>query len=195
MAGQFWSSVANDRPRGGQKTRIFLGIFFERKWGLGGRPVYILAMKYLVSDLGEDLSERLHGRDLIVFDGVCVLCSGFIQFMLRHDREARFSFAMAQAELGQALYAALGMPLDEFQTNLVIKEGWIYTDLDAFAAAMGALPWPWKVLGVARVLPQLIKVPLYRVVARNRYRIFGRYDACLVPADAVRARFLPGGMV
>ena len=148
-----------------------------------------------VSRLGDDLIDRLQDRDLIVFDGVCVLCSGFFHLMLRHDGQERFSFAMAQAELGQALYGALGMPLDDFQTNLVIKEGWIYTDLDAFAAAMGALGWPWKALSVARVLPGFVKRPLYRVIATNRYRIFGRYETCLVPDESVRQRFLPGGMV
>ena len=62
----------------------------------------------------------LQGRDLIVFDGVCVLCSGFFKFMLRHDRQERFSFAMAQADFGQACYAALGMPLDDFQSKINI---------------------------------------------------------------------------
>lgn len=113
--------------------------------------------------------------------------------MLRHDHEGKFSFAMAQAELGQSLYAALGMPLDDFQTNLVIKDGWIYTDLDAFAAAMSALGWPWKILSTSGWLPGPVKVPLYRLIAKNRYKIFGRYDICMRPDESIRRRFLTGG--
>ncbi|MEO0371642.1 MAG: DCC1-like thiol-disulfide oxidoreductase family protein [Pseudomonadota bacterium] len=150
-------------------------------------------MKFPASHLGPDTQAQLKGRDVIVFDGECVLCSGFFRFMLRHDREGRFFFAMAQADFGQACYGALGMPLDDFQTNLVIKEGWVYTDLDAFAAAMAALGWPWKILQIAAWLPQLIKRPLYRAIAKNRYRLFGRYDTCMVPGPDLRARFLEGG--
>ena len=154
-----------------------------------------MSMKTALSDLDADLRDGLQGHDLIVFDGVCVLCSGFFKFMLRHDRQERFSFALAQSDVGQRLYAALGMPLDDFESNLVIKDGWIYTDLDAFSAAMAGLGWPWKALSVLGWLPGVVKVPLYRVVARNRYRLFGRYETCMVPGDRVRARFLPGGTV
>ncbi|WP_425052613.1 thiol-disulfide oxidoreductase DCC family protein [Psychromarinibacter sp. S121] len=146
-----------------------------------------------VADLPEGLRARIEGRDVIVFDGECVLCSGFFRFMLARDRERRFSYATAQSELGHALYTALGLPIDDFETNLVIVGGCIYGKLDAFAAAMRALPGPWPVLGAVRWLPKPLKDPAYGVIARNRYRLFGRYDACMVPDADLRARFLPGG--
>ena len=152
-------------------------------------------MKISLDTLDAQTRDALQGSDLIVFDGVCVLCSGFFKFMLRHDRQERFSFALAQADLGQACYAALGMPLDDFQSNLVIKDGWIYTDLDAFAAAMAGLGWPWTALSAMGWLPGVVKVPLYRVVARNRYRLFGRYETCMLPDARVKARFFSGGAV
>ncbi|MEO0750463.1 MAG: DCC1-like thiol-disulfide oxidoreductase family protein [Pseudomonadota bacterium] len=152
-------------------------------------------MKYPVSKLDEGTRAGLRGHDLIVFDGVCVLCSGFFRFMQQRDLKERFSYAMAQADVGQALYGALGMPLDEFETNLVIMDGWIYTDLDAFAAAMGTLGWPWRGFAGVRWLPRGIKRPLYRLVARNRYRLFGRLETCLLPDAEVQRRFLPGGLV
>ena len=96
---------------------------------------------------------RLTNDNLIVFDGECVLCSGFFRFMLRHDRAGRFSFATAQSPLGQRLYRELGLPADDFETNLVIVDGRPHQRLDAFAAAMRALPWPWRVLSVCRFLP------------------------------------------
>ena len=146
-----------------------------------------------VADLPPDLRARIEGRDAIVFDGECVLCSGFFRFMLKRDRAGRFRYATAQSDLGQALYAALGLPTDFFETNLVIVDGRIYRKVDAFAAAMRALPAPWPVLGVAPWLPGWLKVPVYNVIARNRYHLFGRHDSCMVPDPALRARFLPGG--
>lgn len=132
-------------------------------------------------------------QDLIVFDGSCVLCSGFFRFMLRHDRAGRFAFATAQSPLGQQLYRDLGLPTDDFETNLVIVDGQTYQRLDAFAAAMAALPWPWRALTVCRHLPQAVKDALYHPIARNRYRLFGRQDSCVLPSADIRARFAEGG--
>ncbi|MEX0304563.1 MAG: thiol-disulfide oxidoreductase DCC family protein [Leisingera sp.] len=141
-----------------------------------------------------DRSEAVAAEaDLIVFDGECVLCSRFFRFMLRHDRVERFSFATAQSPLGQRLYRELGLPTDEFETNLVIVDGRTYQRLDAFAAAMRALPWPWVMLSVCRYLPGWLKDRLYFSVARNRYRLFGRFDTCMIPSPEVRARFANGG--
>jgi len=144
-----------------------------------------------IADLPDPLRARIAGRDVIVFDGECVLCSRFFRFMLRHDRAARFAFVTAQSELGQALYRALDLPLDDFETNLVIRDGRIHQRLGAFAAAMGALGWPWRALALCRFVP--FRDALYHRVARNRYAIFGRYDRCLLPDAALRARFLAGG--
>jgi predicted DCC family thiol-disulfide oxidoreductase YuxK len=146
-----------------------------------------------LDDLPPPLAATLRGRDLIVFDGECVLCSAFFHFMLRHDTYPHFAYATAQSSLGQGLYAALGLPLDDFETNLVIVNGRIHGHLDAFAAAMARLGGGWRLLSVLRFLPGFIKRPAYRLIARNRYRLFGRYDTCLVPDAALRGRFLPGG--
>ena len=145
------------------------------------------------ADLPEPLASALKGRNLIVFDGECVFCSSFFRFMLARDRAARFHYATAQSPLGQALYAALNLPLVAFETNLVITNGVIHQRLDAFAAAMAELPLPWRALAAVRVLPGWLKDELYKPIARNHYRIFGRYETCLIPDAALRARFLPGG--
>lgn len=141
----------------------------------------------------KDMPNSQQTHDLIVFDGECVLCSGFFRFVLQKDRSERFRFATAQSPLGQRLYAQLGLPLDDFETNLVIIGDRTHQNLDAFAAAMQNLPGSWRVLSLCRFLPERIKDPLYRVIARNRYRIFGRTDTCLIPDAALRARFAPDG--
>lgn len=146
-----------------------------------------------VKDLPAVLQDTLGDRDIIVFDGECVLCSGFFEFVLKRDREGQFSFATAQSPLGQQLYKALGLPTEDYETNLVIVKGRIYQRLDAACAAIGNFNLFWRMLGTARFLPDFIKSPLYFLIARNRYRIFGRFRTCMMPSDEIKSRFLKGG--
>jgi predicted DCC family thiol-disulfide oxidoreductase YuxK len=143
-----------------------------------------------VVDLPSHLRDTLEGRDLILFDGECVLCLGFFRTMVRLDRAERFSFATAQSPLGSALYGAPGLPVSEFETNLVIVDGVIHQRLDAFAAAMAAAGWPWRALAAVRFVPRPLRDALYHRIARNRYAIFGRYDACMIPDPHLSARFI-----
>jgi predicted DCC family thiol-disulfide oxidoreductase YuxK len=129
-------------------------------------------------------------QPLLVFDGVCNLCSGFVRFVLRRDRAGRFRFAAAQSPLGQALYRHYGLDAREFATNLLIADGRLHARMASFAAVMARLPWPWRALAVAGLLPRPLGDRLYDLVARNRYRWFGRTDQCMVPDAAVRARFI-----
>ncbi len=139
------------------------------------------------------LTELADIQDAIVFDGECVLCSGFFQFMVARDKSQRFKFATAQSPLGQKWYRELGQPTRNFETNLVIVNGKVHQGLDAFAAAMRALPGIWPVLSVCRFLPVWAKDPLYYVIAQNQYKVFGRAQTCLIPDQALRSRFLPEG--
>ena len=128
---------------------------------------------------------------IVVFDGVCVLCSSSIDFILRHDREAGFRFLVAQSTLGQALYRHYGLPAENFDTVLVIEDGRLHTRLDAVAAVLRRLPMPWPLMGFVRFLPEFF----YDLIARRRYRLFGKRDACLMPTPDLRARFLPDGWI
>ena len=125
-----------------------------------------------------------------MFDGECVLCSGFFRFITRVDRAERFHFAHAQSDLGAELYNALGLPPDDFETNLILVDGVIYTHLDSFAAAMRAVGWPWKALSIVRFLPRPLKTFIYNRIARNRYALFGRHETCMIPEPRVMARFI-----
>ncbi|MEM8851842.1 MAG: DCC1-like thiol-disulfide oxidoreductase family protein [Pseudomonadota bacterium] len=145
-----------------------------------------------VSRFSHTVQVSIRDRDVIVFDGVCVLCSGFFRFMLARDG-GRFAFVTAQSPVGQAMYRDLGLPTEAFETNLVIVDGQVHQRLGAFAAAMGTLAWPWRALAVARFIPEPLKSWAYHRVARNRYKIFGRTDTCVVPTPDIRARFLDLG--
>lgn len=130
---------------------------------------------------------------MIVFDGECVLCSGFFRVIVKRDKGAKFSFATAQSSIGQELYETMGLPTDDFETNLVIMDGKIHQRLDAACAAVRNFGLIWRLLSLTRFLPPAIKDRLYFLIARNRYRLFGRYETCMVPTEDVKLRFLDGG--
>jgi predicted DCC family thiol-disulfide oxidoreductase YuxK len=129
-------------------------------------------------------------RPIIVFDGVCIFCSRFIKFVLRHDKSEKFRFVTAQSALGQALYRHYRLDTQVFETNLVLADGRLYTKIDAFVQVMKRLPMPWPLLAIVQVLPRFLADRLYDVIARNRYRLFGRTEDCMVPPPRMQTRFL-----
>ncbi len=132
-------------------------------------------------------------ENMIIFDGECVLCSGFFKFMLATDKRQVFSYAIGQSSVGQAHYAANDLPTDHFDTILVIRDGVTYQRLDACAMALGAVGWPWRAFAYTRFLPTWLKDWGYGLVAKNRFRLMGRRDSCLLPDQDLRARFVEGG--
>jgi len=121
---------------------------------------------------------------LIVFDGECVLCSANARFVLRHDRRRRFRLTTAQGPLGAALYRHFGLRADEEGTILVLEGGRLFTDSDAALAIAAGLGWPWRLAAALRIVPKPLRDGLYRKVARNRFRWFGRRETCWVPGPA-----------
>jgi predicted DCC family thiol-disulfide oxidoreductase YuxK len=127
---------------------------------------------------------------LVVFDGVCVLCSGFAKFILKRDTVFAFRLTTAQSPLGQALYRHYGLDTQEFETNLVIADGRAHGKLDSVAVTGERLGGPWRTLALLRLLPRPLADWLYDRVARNRYALFGRADSCMIPPPRWRERFL-----
>lgn len=127
---------------------------------------------------------------IIVFDGVCALCNGWVRFLLRHDRRQRYRYAAMQGERGRALLSANGLDPDDPMSFLLIENGRAWTDTDAIARVLSGLGGVWRLAAALRWLPRALRDPLYRWVARNRYRWFGRYEQCLLPTPEQRARFL-----
>ena len=134
--------------------------------------------------------EKLKNKNLIVFDGECVLCSGFFKFVVRADKKRRFDFSIAQSSFGEALYVHYGLKPDDYDTNLVFIDGKLYERLHAFFAVMREIGWPYKALAVLDYLPNGLLDWFYYKIARNRYQWFGKRDACLVPSDELKKRFI-----
>ncbi len=127
---------------------------------------------------------------ILLFDGVCNLCSSAVQFILRHESAPTLRFAALQSEAGQALLAAHGLP-PGYQASLVLIEGpAAYTDSDAALRTAAYLRLPWRWLAGLRALYKPARDAAYRFVARRRYRWFGRKPSCWLPTPELSARFL-----
>jgi predicted DCC family thiol-disulfide oxidoreductase YuxK len=150
---------------------------------LAGRPPYSYRADPGVPPFPDD-------KALIVFDGVCVLCSGFARFVLKRDRHFAFRLTTAQSPLGQALFRHYGLATDDFETNLVLADGRPHAKLDTVAVAGTRLGGPWRLLSLLRLVPRPIADWLYDRIARNRYRLFGRTEACMMPPPEWRDRFI-----
>ena len=126
---------------------------------------------------------------VVVFDGHCALCSGWVDFLLKHDGGA-FRFIPAQSELGEALYAHYGFKSGDYDTNILLEHGRARTMSDGTLAMFAKLGWPWKAVAAARILPAPIRDWGYKLIARNRMRWFGRREMCRIATPEERARFL-----
>ena len=132
---------------------------------------------------------------VIVFDGVCVLCNGWVRFLLRHDCHHRYCFAAMQSDAGRALLASNGLDPDDPSSFLLVEydrgpQPRVSTDSDAVRRVLVGLGGVWRIAQLFALVPAVLRDPLYRLVARNRYRWFGRHDVCSVPSAEARRRFL-----
>lgn len=132
---------------------------------------------------------------VIVFDGVCVLCNGWVAFLLRHDRAGRYRFAAMQSDAGRALLARNGLDPGDPTSFLLLEYGAdqrprAFTDTDAIRRVLVGLGGGWRLAHAIALLPRGLRDAAYRWLARNRYRWFGRHERCALPAPGHRQRFL-----
>ncbi|MDO9059947.1 MAG: DCC1-like thiol-disulfide oxidoreductase family protein [Bradyrhizobium sp.] len=127
--------------------------------------------------------------DIILYDGVCVFCSRWVRFVAARDVEKRFRFTAIQSGYGTRMAQAFGINPDDPDTNAVVHGGEVHFKSDAALTVLSNLPgWHWvRVLGA---LPKPLRDAVYGLVARNRYWIFGKYEACFVPDPQMRARVI-----
>lgn len=127
---------------------------------------------------------------IIVFDAQCLLCNGWVKFLLRHDAKGVFRFASIQGTQGARLLAEAGLKVEGLETLLLVDDEGSWQHTEAILRILRGLGWPWRLALVLRIVPAAWRDAAYRLIARNRYRWFGRSDVCLMPTPEVRARFL-----
>jgi predicted DCC family thiol-disulfide oxidoreductase YuxK len=137
----------------------------------------------------------IQGRALLLYDGVCALCNGVVQFLMRHDKLDKFCYAPLESSLGREVLARFDIHAFPdgvmLLTDALTPTEHLFQRSDAVAAALGLLSGPWRLVGRAlRVLPRPLRDWGYGIVARFRYRFFGRYDTCPVPPPEQRSRLL-----
>ncbi|MFC4254176.1 DUF393 domain-containing protein [Altererythrobacter xixiisoli] len=136
------------------------------------------------------LPTSLPGGPIVLFDAECVLCSANAQFILTHDKAERFHLASMQSDVGAALFRQHGLDPADPTSILVIDGPRVHKDSDAVLAIYEGLGFPWRLAGVLRVIPAGLRDPVYRLIARNRYRLFGKRATCWVPSPRFRSRVL-----
>ncbi len=136
--------------------------------------------------LSEDHRKTMADHPIIIFDAQCVLCSANAQFVLKHDRREHFRLASMQGDIGTGLYRRFGIDPANPETLILVDGNDVRRDSDAIIAIYAGLGWPWRTATALRLVPAFLRDPVYRWVARNRYRLFGRRATCWVP-DAEQA--------
>jgi predicted DCC family thiol-disulfide oxidoreductase YuxK len=127
--------------------------------------------------------------DVILYDGVCVFCSRWVGFVATRDRDRRFRFTAIQSAYGTRLAQAFGIDPQDPDSNAVIHGGVAYLKSDGALTVLSHLPgWSW--VRALFVLPRPLRDAVYNTIARNRYRIFGKYEACFTPDAAFRDRVM-----
>lgn len=129
-------------------------------------------------------------KSVIVFDGVCVLCSGFARFVAERDGTRQFRFVAAQSRLGRALYGHAGLDPVNYETNLLLADGRFFGKMDAFVRIMTMIGGVYHLARVVNWLPHRWSDWLYDRIAQNRYRLFGLAETCIVPDARWRDRVL-----
>ncbi|HEX7889680.1 MAG TPA: DCC1-like thiol-disulfide oxidoreductase family protein [Ramlibacter sp.] len=127
---------------------------------------------------------------IVVFDAHCLVCSGWVRFLLRRRGGQHIRFASVQGPTGRSLLLQAGLQPDALQTLLVLDRGRSWQNTAAILRVLDALGWPWKLAWAGWIVPAPWRDGAYRWAATRRYRLFGRSDACMLPPEGSAHRFL-----
>lgn len=128
---------------------------------------------------------------ILFFDGVCNLCNAAVQFVIRHDAGGKIRFAALQSPAGEAARRAIQQQLGRIPDSLIfLVDGHYFTESDAALRVARHLDGGWRHLWQLRIFPRFLRNAVYRMVARMRYRLFGRKPSCMIPTPELRQRFM-----
>ena len=131
----------------------------------------------------------MNDKPVILFDGVCNLCTGSVQFILKRDKEKKFMFASLQSSYGQGLLQQFDLPTDTFNSFILYQDKKIFTRSTAALKMFQQLKG-WKWVRLFWIVPKFIRDGVYDLIAKNRYKWFGQKNECWLPTPELKARFL-----
>jgi predicted DCC family thiol-disulfide oxidoreductase YuxK len=127
---------------------------------------------------------------VILFDGVCNLCNNSVQFVINHDEKKLFRFASLQSTAGQALLKEYQLPETNFSSFVLIKNGEVFLKSTAALTVAKELKGLVKIIYIFIIVPSFIRNWVYNLIAKNRYKWFGKKDSCMIPTPELQSRFL-----
>lgn len=127
---------------------------------------------------------------ILLFDGVCNLCNSTVNFLIKRDKKQLFTFASLQSNTGQALLAKFGLPQAAFHSFVYVKGDKYYQRSGAMLRVLRDLGGIWTLAAVFLLVPPFVRNFFYKIIARNRYRWFGKKNECMIPTPELRKRFL-----
>ncbi|HEV7474021.1 MAG TPA: DCC1-like thiol-disulfide oxidoreductase family protein [Pyrinomonadaceae bacterium] len=138
---------------------------------------------------------QTNNHSIVFYDGVCGLCNHLVQFLLKRDAHDRFRFASLQSDFARNVLTRHGRDPHDLDTVYVVKDynqsnEALLSHSDAILHMLNQLGGIWKLTGIGRVLPKVFRDAVYRTVARNRYRVFGKHESCMLPEPQHRQKFL-----
>ena len=129
-------------------------------------------------------------KKIVLFDGVCNLCSKSVQFILKRDKKNQFLFGSLQGKTGQDYLKKFNLPANTFNSFMLVEDDTLYARSAAALRMLKHLGGGWSLLYAFIIVPQFIRDAIYNLVAKNRYKWFGKKDACWIPTPALKAKFL-----
>jgi predicted DCC family thiol-disulfide oxidoreductase YuxK len=132
----------------------------------------------------------MNQNPIILFDGICNLCNSSVQFVLKHDKQGIFRFAALQSEAGKALLQKNNLSQSNFNSFVLIQDDKVYLKSTAALKVAKQLSGATKYLYVFIIVPAFIRDAVYNVIAKNRYKWFGKKESCMIPTPSLQSRFL-----
>lgn len=137
----------------------------------------------------------MNNQQIIIFDGVCDFCNGAVNFIINRDSKKIFKFSPIQSEIAQNLILKHQINDVDNDTVLLIKDGEYFVRTNAALEIIKELDGLWFVFGIFKIIPKVARDYCYRIFARNRYKLFGKRNVCMVPTQGVRDRFLTNSTI
>ena len=132
----------------------------------------------------------LQQQSIVFFDGVCNLCNGFVQFVLKHEVNSRYKFCSLQSEFAANFFKEKQFISNGIDSVIVYENNQFYIESEAAFKIINKLNWPYKAVGIFSVFPKFINNSIYKFIAKNRYKIFGKSNVCWVMTDQFKHKFL-----